>query len=86
MGHRGFVFFFLNQNVCKWNFCEPASWEILGSDVRHWVIAKKNRRMLGESSRRAKLRINVGRNIERTSSMNIKRERLKSRRKETSSS
>jgi len=61
-----------------------ATCQLVKSDVRHWVIAKKNRRTPGERSRRAKLRIDVGRNIEGTSSMNIKRERLKSRRKETS--
>jgi hypothetical protein len=75
MGHRGFIFFFLNQNVCKWNFGEPASWQILRSDVSGYY--ERDRRRLGGWSRRGKLRINIGRNIEGTSSRNIKRERLK---------
>jgi hypothetical protein len=41
MGHCGFIFFFLNQNACKWKFGEPASWQILRSVGRAWLLRKK---------------------------------------------
>jgi hypothetical protein len=66
MGPSYVVFFFLNQELGKWNFCELPAWQILRNDwaVPGYFEKRPPQARPKVAARRATLRMKVRRKVE----------------------